>query len=194
MAMTDTELVRRLEKLERDNRRMKRAGIAILALIAGLVAVAATRPVPGVIQAREFDAVDRTGNIRVKMGVGSEGTALTLYDGSGHSEAGLAIPTNGQWPAVWLSDGQDKAKAQMNVAWGNPQIWLEGPQGQGQVFLGVSPSDSPTITLSDAQGFKMQLGSTQTVTERTGQTQTTSADSIVMFGKDNEHRIIWRAP
>jgi hypothetical protein len=42
--MTDTELARWLEKLERDNRRLKRFGVVVLKVVTGLGAVAATRP------------------------------------------------------------------------------------------------------------------------------------------------------
>lgn len=54
--------------------------------------------------------------------------------------------------------------------------------------------DRPSVSLTDRQGFSMALGSTATHTALTGETQQTSADSVVMFGNDKEHHVIWKAP
>jgi hypothetical protein len=123
--MTDIELTKRLEKLERDNRRLKRFGLAALVIVAVIGTIAATQPVPQKITAHEFDVVDNSGEVRAEVGM----------------------------------------------------------------FLGA-----PDIRLDDAQGFSMVLGNAQTVTPATGATEQTSTASIIMFGNDKEHHVIWRAP
>jgi hypothetical protein len=40
----------------------------------------------------------------------------------------------------------------------------------------------------------MDLGSSSTTKTITGETQQTSAASIVMFGNDKDHYVIWKAP
>ena len=55
--MTETELLARLEKLESDNRRLKKIGAAALVLAAALGLMAATRPVPDVVKAHAFEVV-----------------------------------------------------------------------------------------------------------------------------------------
>lgn len=55
-------------------------------------------------------------------------------------------------------------------------------------------NDGPAISLTDGQGFSMNLGSSGTVNSRTGETQQTSAASITMFGNDKDHHVIWKAP
>jgi hypothetical protein len=60
--------------------------------------------------------------------------------------------------------------------------------------MDVNSSGAPQVELSDPQGFRMDLGSTGTINLKTGETQRTSAASIVMFGNDKEHHVIWRAP
>ena len=60
--------------------------------------------------------------------------------------------------------------------------------------MGVDPSGKPWLTLVDPQGFRMDLGDAQTVIPTTGETQQTSAASIVMFGNDEKHHVIWKAP
>lgn len=61
--MTEADLVNRLEKLERDNRRFKRLALAALVLPIALVSIYATRPVPQKITAHEFDVVDSAGKV-----------------------------------------------------------------------------------------------------------------------------------
>lgn len=63
-----------------------------------------------------------------------------------------------------------------------------------RVDITLSKAGQPNIELSDFQGYTMDLGSTDTVAPATGETQQTSAASIVMFGNDKEHHVIWRAP
>ena len=167
--MPDTELVERIERLERDNRWLKRGGLALLVMLGALATIYATRPVPQKITAREFDAVGATGKVLATLG--------TLQGVAGE-------------PALSLT-GQ------------NRQALLEGPglvtlisnsdEGASGITIGAAHGSSD-ITLMDGQGFEMDLGSTKMVTPTTGATQQTSADSIVMFGNDKKHHVIWQAP
>lgn len=172
--MTESELVARLEKLERDNRRLKRLGGAALVLVAAMGLIAATRPVPDVIKAHEFDAVDAAGVTRVTMGADYL-PGIAVYD--------------------------KKSRAQLQISdfdSTGPQILIGFHRYAGYFLPGVSindsPSGQPSVRLFDSRGFRMDLGDTSTVNSKTGATQETSADSILMFGSDKEHRVIWRAP
>lgn len=173
--MTDSELLTRIEKLERDNRRLKRFGLAALALVAGLGLVAAARPIPKVIKAHEFAAVDAAGKIQVTMSADSGlGPSVDLY-----GKKGL--------PILQISD------------YGGPQILVGVHPNKGNgyfvpdVSISDSPSGQPSIALNDAKGFEMVLGSTKTQDAATGATQQSSADSILMFG-NGKHHVIWQAP
>ncbi len=245
--MNDTELARRLEKLERDNRRLKKLGAAAFVLAAALGAIAATRPVPDVITSHKFVLVDQQGRARVTI--------------STPAYAGAAIAMNADDPAIWLSDnkGNDRAilttdslrfadakgkslgafpatdpvpqkitarefdavdasgkvRATLSTLQGvggeptltltgqNRQVLLEGPglvmllsnsqEGSSGITIGASHGLS-NIMLADRQGFEMDLGSAKTVAPKTGATQQTSAASIIMFGNDKEHHVIWKAP
>jgi len=55
-------------------------------------------------------------------------------------------------------------------------------------------SHGPTIGLTDKEGFDTEIGSTNLVTPKTGETHHTSAASIVMFGGGKDHKVIWQAP
>lgn len=62
--MTDAEVMKRLEKVERDNRGLKRGGLTLLVLLVALTTIYAVRPVPDVIKAHKFEAVDGAGKVR----------------------------------------------------------------------------------------------------------------------------------
>jgi len=72
------ELVARVGKLERDNRRLKLAGAGVVAVLLAVALVGAVLPqeIPEVIEAREFRVVDENGDHRarsVDFGVSVEG-------------------------------------------------------------------------------------------------------------------------
>lgn len=180
--MTDTELVARLEKLERDNRRLKRFGGAALVLVAAMGLMAATRPIPDVIKAHKFEAVDGEGVARVVIKAESpSGASIGLGEYSSYagakSYAGIAIVSAPSGPSIHL----------LRVVHGEAA-------SIGLLGLQVSSRGEPDISLRDAKGFDMELGSTGTQSVATGATQQTSADSIIMFGNDKKHHVIWKAP
>lgn len=195
--MGDTELLRRLAKLERDNRRFKRLGFAALVLAVAMGSVYATRSVPDVIKAHEFDVVDGAGNVRAEMRMNpvdepdiaifsprgrlrgsmyltKDGSSqLSLYGKKGIMLLGMGVNPDGSRTILF---GQNKPKLQLSLG------------------MEVTAGGQPNITLIDGQGYMLQLGSTVTVSSPTGTTQQTSADSIVMFGNGKRHRVIWKAP
>lgn len=65
--MPDTEITQRLEKLERENRRLRRGGLALLAALVAFTAIYATRPIPDVIEAHKFVVVDSSGKRRAGL-------------------------------------------------------------------------------------------------------------------------------
>jgi hypothetical protein len=215
--MTETELLERLKKLERGHRRLKRQGVAALVLAAALGAIAATRPVPDKITAHEFDVVDNAGRLRIRMSTTPVEASVELLDAQGNRAASMEV-------TPWVSfitagkDGGDVAQltssaqeASVSVGY-SPDLSavVAGKSGKAlrdtlksyvtrtergpSVGMAVLPSGGAIITLQDAEGFSTDLGSTGTVTPATGETQHTSAASIVMFGNDKEHRVIWKAP
>jgi hypothetical protein len=267
--MADEELIKRLERLERENRRMRRLGGAALILAAALGAIYATRPVPDVVTSHKFVLLDREGHARITI-------STPAYAGA------VVDETHPDDPAVWISDarGQDRAiltsdglrfadekvkpladylatpgvikahefdvvdgagatKIQLFASpQGEPTVRLHGTQGQilldtgggpgitllnahggvvtllggGKIggfeggpeisFFGPSGAaidlsvekGEPKVSLSDGHGFSMDLGSTGVVAPTTGASENTSAASIVMFGNDKKHHVIWRAP
>ncbi len=81
-------LARRLDRVERENRRLKKAGVAILAGIAALVLMGY---VVGekVVEAERFVLIDSSGDTRAVLAVAEGGSGLYLYDKKGKMRAGL---------------------------------------------------------------------------------------------------------
>ncbi|MGH9448205.1 MAG: hypothetical protein ACRD3O_21165 [Terriglobia bacterium] len=225
--MTETELTNRLERLERDNRRLKGLGVAALVLAAALGAVYAARPVPEKITAREFDVADASGNVRIRLSVSKLGEAgVTILDRTGVARAAMTLTPLGPliglglhklhgvpraplgamaWsvtiedspfgPAIMLGRDAPAASVGMGVSpSGQPSIELTGPKASDRARMSLSPGGAPTVELSDSEGYSLDLGSMSVVAPTTGTTEQTSAASIVMFGNDKKHHVIWRAP
>lgn len=151
--MSETELAERLERLESDNRRLKGFGAAALVISAALGLIAATRPVPDVIKAHEFDVVDSSGKVRLKMDASKGQPLIEMKDWQGASVIKL---------------GFDKADGPSLTLWLPPWdcSWPSPPK-KGQVahaakaVIAIPRSGSPSITLSDSKGL-MYLYSTGT--------------------------------
>ena len=64
--MNVNQLSRRLERLERENRWMKRAGIAVVGIALAVALIGATRPedIPEMIEAQAFRVIDEDGTQR----------------------------------------------------------------------------------------------------------------------------------
>lgn len=187
--MSETELVERLERLERAHRRLKGFALAALVLVTALATIYATQPVPQKITAHEFDVVDSSGSVGIRMGEAN----VEIRD----AKSGLPRVLIGSLSAsdsvgIWLFDGRGSQTVTLtDLQRSESNICLFDTLGTPRATIALAQSQ-PVIKLIDPQGFGMDLGSTQTVTPTTGRTQQNSAASIVMFGKDK--KLIWQAP
>lgn len=207
--MTDNEFVRRLEKLECDNRRLKHlafAGIALAAALGVLYSVACSsgrnsvviKPDAQRVAAREFDMVDSAGKVRVKIAMDCSQASncrpeIRLMDAATDSgeqkEASLlgdrlqfSISSKGSSPTITTQLGSGSG--------GGGLLSLQGNNG-GSVEVNAN---APSIEIKDAQGYEMDLGASDLTTVVSGKTSQTTADSIAMFANDNKHHLIWSAP
>ena len=219
--MTDNEFARRLEILERDNRRLKRfaaAGVALAAALGVIYAVScksdrnppAVKPGAEKVAAREFDVVDSAGKLRIQMAVSCLPStncwpSIRMFDQDGKEatslRAGAVTVSNNEQAASLLGDHLQFSLAAKGSA---PRVTAElgsGTGGGGLLSLTgrdggyvLANPNSPNIELKDAQGYVMDLGAVDLTTVLSGQSSQTTADSIVMFGNDQKHHLIWRAP
>lgn len=81
------------------------------------------------------------------------------------------------------------ATARLEGGPGTAALWLFGhDEGGGDILIDAKPA----IELSDANGFRADLGRNELVTPRTGGPHSTSAATLVLSGKDG--KVLWSAP
>ncbi len=110
---TTEGLACRLERMERENRRLKRVGVAVLAALAAVVLMAQANPpkVAKVIEAERFVLQDAAGKVRGELSVLPGGQAgLGLYDQNANLRAMLSLWRDGR-PSLELYDENGKLRA-----------------------------------------------------------------------------------
>lgn len=181
-------IVERLEKVEKQNRRMKRAGLAVLLGCVGILTMGRARP-SHTVEADRFLVRDSAGRIRVEIADSPTGPALRFLSSDGKEQASLS--------------GAELSVSGPSTASGRPTLVLTGigltlldTKGNeislGGVLNPDRPELAPGIFVADAQGFKAALGVGSLVTTETDETHTTSAASLRLFGKDG--KVFWSTP
>ena len=116
-------LARRLDKVERENQRLKRSGVVALAVIAAIVLMgqAASKLAPPgkpgkVVGAEQFIVHDARGGVRATLGTLPDGTVrLVLYDRGNPGETRVILSAGpDSSPALSFSDKAGK------VIWSAP--------------------------------------------------------------------------
>jgi hypothetical protein len=161
-------LASRVERLEKQNLFLKRAGLALLVLPAALMFMGQSRPTR-TIEAQNFVLRDSSGNKRAELSMGVDAAGLQFFDSKGHVTSTLT----------------------------ESSIVLAGPSGGGLISLNAANASNgdTTIYLRDSDGFSASLGVTDTVIAGTGQKRKTSAASLTLFGSDKDgNKVLWSAP
>ena len=122
-----TALLERVNRLERQNKLIKLAGIVVALVMAFVLLVGAKEKVPKEIVAKGFRVVDTKGKTR----------------------AALAVTPKG--PALFLSDENEKLRASLTVTQEGPILALYDENGKSRVFLAVT-QESPGLALYDKKG------------------------------------------
>ena len=99
-------VVARLEKVERQNRRLRGAGIAVAVLAAAGLLMGQAMPTVRIVQAEGFQLKDGQGKVRAGLGMDKEGPVLFLADENGKPRAELAVGKAG--PGLGLYDENGK--------------------------------------------------------------------------------------
>jgi hypothetical protein len=136
-----------------------------------------------------FLTLTRTGYAQqVQLTVARNLQGLAIYQGE-QVRATLGVVDGN--PALTLLDKQNKERAAVDFGPSGARLVMSDSSGEPRTLLGVS-DDKAYLEMSDKQGFKTAIGSTDLITPLTGETHKTSAASIVLFGKDK--KVLWSAP
>ena len=146
-------ILNRLERVEAQNRRIKRAGIALVAVVgAALLTGTALSKSPTIVEAEEFHLVDEKGTIRAELLVDPDGVGLALSDGNGHVRVGLTVKANGVSGLAFIDEG-GTGRATLGVDRdGSTALTLFDTHGRSRVATGVDTDGSPTARLNDGDG------------------------------------------
>lgn len=152
--------VQRLERLERENRRLKRAGVVVLAAITalGLMGQATPSRVTKVIAAEHFILRDSQGRNRGGLLMVDGRPTLHLADDTGRARAELIVLSNNT-PALRFYDygvGGDtdpKFLAWMGVSrYGSTTLALTGREDQSQAQMSAPNRGAPRLSFIDRAG------------------------------------------
>jgi len=211
-------IVERLERLEKQNRRLKRGGLAGLVLLASTLLAGFTvqRPakpaaVTETLEAQRFVLKNARGETRAQLACDKDNPHLALFDTAGHVAAQLSASPVG--PSLTLYDAKGQQRASLGLLFDTSSLMLFNAEGEHRaqlslmgdqpfldlidgtrdkrIRLGVDP-DGPSLQISDAAGFMAIVGTIGLETTKTGEAHRTSAASVVLFDKDG--KVTWRAP
>lgn len=144
-------VVGRLERVERENRRLKRVGVAVLAGIAAVVLMGQAVPGRRDLEAQSFTLLDSTGHLQARLGMLAGGAALQLFDQNGQGRAALSVRPDGT-PLLSLADGTGKGGATLAVgADRETALLLRDPDGKVRATLGLGPH-GVGLVFTDRQG------------------------------------------
>ena len=143
------DVAKRLERLEKQNRKLKYAGAAALVLVSAVLLMGQAAPVPETIEARQFIVRDADGKARAVLGVTEAGGSLGLCDADGNARALLGVTETG--PTLWLHDADGTTRALLVAAEAGAVLGLHDPNGTLRAVLTIV-KEGPGLLLYDADG------------------------------------------
>jgi hypothetical protein len=143
-------IVTRLEKVERQNWRMKVGGIMVLLIASAGLLMGQAMPKATMVEAEAFVVRDAKGIQRAALHLAPDGgAALSLFDPAGFGRAALRVDREGS-PDLTLIDQAGKNRAVLRVERnGSPGLALFDPAGRPHATLYVVSDGSGLLQLTD---------------------------------------------
>ena len=207
--MESMDINARLEKLEKENRRMKKLGLVGI-VFASVLFISGQAKTNKIVEANEFVLKDGNGKARARLSMftlfrdpepatSAENTLmqkdipnLSFYDAEGHPR--ILIAAFHEELPIYLNDSQQTMHSAMwagSAATSGAGVSITGPGELFQVTLDTF-IEGPQLVLKDKEGYSTEIGRTELVVPRTGKTGQTPAASLVLFDKDK--KVLWAAP
>jgi hypothetical protein len=150
--VTDLELARRVEQLERAQRRWRRLATgAALGLVA--VALMGQKPAPRVVVAERFILRDAAGRARAELVVdGEQSVALRFKDAD--SMPRLSLGTENGAAVLVLNEQGGRVRAGLvTLSHGAPALTFYDSNGKNRAELALTREGAPALTITDRDGF-----------------------------------------
>ena len=210
-APTMETLARRLDQVEQENRRLKQAGVVVLAVIAAVVLMgqATKGKVAKVVEAEKFVLRDADGKGRARLESLPSGLVrLALLDKDENIQSVLGVGVGR--PSLVLAGRNNKTilttsflsvsgkggKSRLTLAVlpsGAQSLVLTDNTARTRAELAIEVDGSPTFGLFDRTGTaRAVLGSISLENAETGVIEKRPESSLVLFGNDGKG--IWSAP
>jgi hypothetical protein len=167
-------ILKRLTKVEKQNRRMKCAGMALLALACCALLMGQTSS-KRTVEAEKIILRDSQGHVRIQLEAGRKGPANPFQD------------KLVEVPAITLYGENLAPKMMLTVGQNGPELTITDEKGFTRTILGQS-----ALEVRDREGHSAVLGSTLQGNAKAPQGRPPTAASLVLFGKKN--KVIWSAP
>ena len=209
-------VVERLGRVEKQNRRLKVAGIAALVLIGALMLLAAAPPKPGTIKAERFVLVDKHGRNRAVLApdqrlLGQEDQSflgLTLFDEGGKMRVALVArekdPANKDAGLILL-DAEARPQVALGAQTDSAELTFYNSKGETPVCL--TGSSGGSLTLADRNGkYRISLvaGLPSILRFDDDENKTRIKLGFPVEGRDDfmprlrfydkDHKVVWQAP
>ncbi len=149
----------RLDRLERQNRRLKGGlGLLLLTVVVGLLlGFAGQEKVPDVVKAKAFHVVTDDGKVLLKLedtlGLGIAGT-LTAMNGKGQILVRLAATTGGEGAVVTMNGKGQELVSLMATTDGEGMVTTLDGKGQALVRLVATARGEGGVLVHDPSGKK----------------------------------------
>lgn len=123
-------IVQRLEKIEKQNRTMKCAGLAVLIGVGSIVLMGQASPQSRTIDAEAFVLRDAGGKMRASLRMDTilNAPQLKLYDPTGKSR--VEITADAKQPSIWLFDAEGRKRAAFATDEDSAGLQLFDPTGK----------------------------------------------------------------
>lgn len=146
-------LAARVEKLERENRRLKRLAGCGAAIACAVLAMgqAASEPKGNTVEASRFVVVDDDGRERMVLGMDESGPALVIRSSEGRECVRLDVPSVTDKPALYLDDVPAAARLEMGLTMNGPVIHLTDGSGV-RARLATNELNAPLFAVYDDEG------------------------------------------
>ena len=149
------ELELRVNKLERENRRIKKLGLTALVAVGLIIALGQARPQqPDVIRTTKFVLVDENGQQRATLGIENGGPALVLEDTNGRGVVQLQVPKIPDKPSLYLSDPRESTRVELPMTMNVPVLHFTDKTGT-RVRLAANELNAPLAAIYDEEGKQL---------------------------------------
>jgi len=175
-------LLDRLQKLESENRKMRRLGVVLLIGMSALVLMGQT----GKNRSLDADSLvirDASGSARIELGLLEDHSPiLRMFGTSDNKRASLLLSSNQKGSALTLLGGNALISLHNDDS---PALLLAGGGGGTSV-------EPALVQTYDNNNFHTFMGKMATVDDRTGSTTWSTAAALRLVRKDG--KVIWEAP